>query len=110
MMSKQTWFTISGITGFTLPGMMEEPGCIAGRRIDACADRGRAHVDLADQRLRFPEPVDILEHSVREGVELLTQRHRHRILKLSAAHLDVRREFLALVEECRRERDHRQLQ
>jgi hypothetical protein len=31
MIWKQIWLTTSGITGFTLPGMMEEPGCIAGR-------------------------------------------------------------------------------
>ena len=27
---KQTWLTISGTDGFTLPGMIEEPGCTAG--------------------------------------------------------------------------------
>jgi hypothetical protein len=31
MIWKQTWLTTSGITGFTLPGMMEEPGCIGAR-------------------------------------------------------------------------------
>ena len=33
--SKQTWFTASGITGLTLPGMMLEPGCRSGRWISA---------------------------------------------------------------------------
>src|SRR5690554_7571869 len=33
MTLKQICFTTSGITGFTLPGMMEEPGCIGGRLI-----------------------------------------------------------------------------
>ena len=33
MIWKQIWLTTSGTTGFTLPGMIEEPGCIAGRRI-----------------------------------------------------------------------------
>ena len=28
---KATWFTTSAMTGFTLPGMMEEPGWRAGR-------------------------------------------------------------------------------
>jgi hypothetical protein len=27
---KQTWFTISGIDGFTLPGMIDEPGWTGG--------------------------------------------------------------------------------
>ena len=40
MMSKQTWFTISGITGFTFPGMIEEPGCIGGRLISPKPARG----------------------------------------------------------------------
>ena len=31
--SKATWFTTSGITGLTLPGMIDEPACIAGRLI-----------------------------------------------------------------------------
>ena len=31
--SKAIWFTTSGITGFTLPGMIEEPACTAGRLI-----------------------------------------------------------------------------
>ena len=31
--SMATWLTASGITGFTLPGMMDEPACRAGKRI-----------------------------------------------------------------------------
>jgi hypothetical protein len=27
---KHTWFTISGTDGFTLPGMIEDPGCTGG--------------------------------------------------------------------------------
>ena len=27
---KATWFTTSGMTGFTLPGMIDEPACLAG--------------------------------------------------------------------------------
>ena len=37
---KQTWFTISGIDGFTLPGMIDEPGCTAGSRISSSPVRG----------------------------------------------------------------------
>jgi hypothetical protein len=40
MISKQTWFTTSGMTGLTLPGMMEEPGCMAGSRISCRPQRG----------------------------------------------------------------------
>jgi len=32
---KQTMLSISAITGFTFPGMMDEPGCTAGRTISA---------------------------------------------------------------------------
>jgi hypothetical protein len=32
--------TISGIDGLTLPGMIDEPGCTAGRRISARPARG----------------------------------------------------------------------
>ena len=35
-----TWITASQITGFTLPGMMLEPGWIAGRVISARPQRG----------------------------------------------------------------------
>ena len=31
--SKATWLTTSGITGLTLPGMIDEPACRAGRLI-----------------------------------------------------------------------------
>ena len=32
--------TTSGITGFTLPGMIDEPGCLAGRLISRRPQRG----------------------------------------------------------------------
>ena len=35
-----TWITTSGITGLTLPGMIEEPFCSSGRRISARPARG----------------------------------------------------------------------
>ncbi len=37
-----TWVTASGITGFTLPGMIELPGCRSGRRISASPVLGPA--------------------------------------------------------------------
>ena len=37
---KQTMLTTSGITGLTLPGMIEEPGCFAGRLISRRPQRG----------------------------------------------------------------------
>ena len=40
MTSKHTWLTTSGMTGFTLPGMIEEPGCIGGRLISPSPARG----------------------------------------------------------------------
>ena len=40
MIWKQTWLTTSGITGLTLPGMIDEPGCIAGRLISCRPQRG----------------------------------------------------------------------
>jgi hypothetical protein len=40
MIWKQTLLTTSGITGFTLPGMMEEPGCIGGRWSSYSPQRG----------------------------------------------------------------------
>ncbi|CAB4563940.1 unannotated protein [freshwater metagenome] len=33
MMAKATWLTASGITGFTLPGIIDEPACRAGKLI-----------------------------------------------------------------------------
>ena len=38
--SKATWFTTSGITGLTLPGMIDEPACIGGRLISPKPERG----------------------------------------------------------------------
>ena len=35
-----TWETASGMTGLTLPGMIDDPGCRSGRRISASPDRG----------------------------------------------------------------------
>ena len=35
-----TWQTASGMTGLTLPGMIDEPGCRSGRWISASPVRG----------------------------------------------------------------------
>ena len=37
---KQDWLVTSGITGLTLPGMIEEPGCSCGRLISDRPQRG----------------------------------------------------------------------
>ncbi len=37
---KATWLITSAITGFTLPGMIDEPGCRAGRLISPRPHRG----------------------------------------------------------------------
>jgi hypothetical protein len=59
-----TWFTTSGITGLTLPGMMDEPGCMAGRLISLIPHRGpddsrrrSLHIleSFTAMRLRTPE-------------------------------------------------------
>ena len=76
---------------------------VAGGRVDPRADRGRAHVDLPDQRLRFAQAFHVFENRVSERGELLAERHRHRVLQLCAPQLDVRRELLALLQECRRQ-------
>ena len=35
-----TWQTASGITGLTLPGMIDDPGCRSGIRISPSPQRG----------------------------------------------------------------------
>ena len=61
---KPTWFTTSGITGLTLPGMIEEPGCICGRLISWKPQRGpeasirrslQILVSFADVRFSTPD-------------------------------------------------------
>src|SRR6185295_6497867 len=79
---KQTMFTTSGITGLTLPGMIDEPGCfggrlisrrpvrgpaemfgalprVAGRRVEPGPDRRGAHVDLAEDVMHRLEGADL---------------------------------------------------
>src|SRR4030095_16751618 len=47
---KPTWLTTSGITGLTLPGMIDEPGCICGRLISLNPQRGPQHVGAGGRR------------------------------------------------------------
>ena len=63
MTRKATWLTTSGITGLTLPGMIEEPACTAGRRISPKPVRGpldsrRRSLQILDSltAMRFSTP------------------------------------------------------
>ena len=71
--SNATWLTTSGITGLTLPGMIDDPACIGGRLISpkpgARAGRQQAQV-VADLRQLDR---DALEHAgeLHEGAAVL---------------------------------------
>ncbi len=49
--SKATWLTTSGITGLTLPGMIEEPACTGGQ-VDLAEAGARARRRAAAGRCR----------------------------------------------------------
>ena len=58
------WLTTSGMTGFTLPGMIDDPGCICGRLISLKPQRGpdasrrmslQIFVSLAEVRFSTPD-------------------------------------------------------
>src|ERR1043166_7170050 len=62
--SKQIWFTTSGMTGLTLPGMIDDPGCIGGKLISPNPARGpelnkrrslQIFDSLTEHRLSTPE-------------------------------------------------------
>ena len=65
---KQTWLTISGTDGFTLPGMIDEPGCTAGRTISdkpgarSHAQEAQVACDLAELHRQPPHRAGISEH------------------------------------------------
>ena len=65
---KQTWFTISGTDGFTLPGMIDEPGCTAGSAISASpgarphAEQAQIARDLAELHGEPPHRARVGEH------------------------------------------------
>lgn len=46
MTLKHTCENASGMTGFTLPGMMDEPGCTSGRLISFSPQRGPEDISL----------------------------------------------------------------
>src|SRR6267378_392954 len=97
---KQTWFTISAIAGFTLPGMIDEPGWTAGMTSSPNPVRG------PDTRMRMS--LQIWESSIdavripleirakacggafdarTPAADLLAERDRHRVLQMSPPRL-----------------------
>jgi hypothetical protein len=79
---------------------------IVGVGVDAGADRGRAHVDFANQKHRFLQALLVFSQHHRIGRKLLAQRHRNRVLQLRAAHLDDVPELIGLVFECLTQHRH----
>src|SRR5512140_2598416 len=81
---KHTWLTISGTDGFTLPGMIDEPGCAAGTRPHA--EQAQVAGDLAQfdgqpaDRTGVGEDVS---HALRdaEAIGRPDQRQRRRFAK-----------------------------
>ena len=57
------------------------------RRVEAGADRRRPHVDDIQVLFRLTQVGDLGLQRRREGVELLADGHRHRVLELGAPHL-----------------------
>jgi hypothetical protein len=80
---------------------------VALRRVQASADRGRAHVDLAEDVLDPLERKDLTFECGRESFELLAERHGDGVLELRAAHLQHRGELFPLLAERRDELLHR---
>ena len=69
---------------------------IIGMGVDAGADRGRAHVDLAHQKHGFLQPQFVFAEHHRIGREFLAERHRDGVLQLGPSHLDDVLELLGL--------------
>ena len=67
---------------------------------DPGADRGRAEVHLPEQSGGLPQAVDVFLHGGMKRIELLAERHRHRVLQLGAADLEHIGEFDRLGLEC----------
>lgn len=65
---KETCIIISGITGLTLPGMIDEPGCTAGRVTSASPARGPD-----DIRRRSAANFDRVRAIAFNAAEILTQ-------------------------------------
>jgi len=87
--------------------MSAHQGGVVGRRIEACANRRCAKVDLLDEQPGLAQPLLVFgqHHGVR--AELLAERHRHGILKLGAAHLEHIRKFGSLRFESAAQVRHR---
>src|SRR3569623_1473309 len=104
---KHTWFSISNITGLTLPGMMLEPGCTAGSRISPlpvrelgggvhCVIRcgvepgaggAAAQADFAQGIAGFVETPRAAPQRPGIGVEFAADGGRHGVLQMGAAAL-----------------------
>ena len=55
--------------------------------VDAGTNRGAAKVDFKNECSGFMEPVNVFSQHDGKGFELLTQGHRHGVLKLGPTHL-----------------------
>jgi len=60
---------------------------------DPGANRGRAEIHLPEQSGGLSQAVDVLLHGAMKRIELLAERHRHRVLQLGAADLEHIGEF-----------------
>src|SRR3972149_665709 len=77
-----TWVTTSGMTGLTLPGMIELPFWSSGRKISPSPARG------PEPRQRVRNARDALAHLRGVPAELLPERHGHSVHPVRAAGLD----------------------
>lgn len=79
-----------------LPQVLDDRFLVPDRGVDRGADGGGAHVYLAEEGDGFLEAFDVFAQGGGEGVELLTERHRHGVLELGAPDLDDVGELAAL--------------
>src|SRR5258708_24057698 len=94
---KQTMFTISAIDGFTLPGMMLEPGCTGGSKISAMPVRGpeaSRRMSLAILLKRSEEHTSELQSPDHLVCRLLLEKKKNdkrigHVLLLHGHHIDV---------------------
>ena len=68
---------------------------VSGRRGHRRADRGGAEIDLVQELADFDDPLHFFADRRTPAVELLAERHRHRVLQVRAAHLEHPIELLA---------------
>ena len=80
---KHTWFTISGIDGLTLPGMIDDPGWTAGSRISdnpgarPHAEQPQIARDLADLDREPPHRARVGQHVAHALRHAKQVRRRH---------------------------------